>query len=95
MLNKLCLFFSYKFFQMPQYIWIFVPGAIALFEQFHHCHQDFLFYQSYNLIDNIIVATKFANKNIAQQICDECSRNFQIDLVVIPIIITYEILEEI
>ena len=49
----------------------------------------------YNLIDNIIVATKFVNKNIAQQICDECSRNFQIDLVVIPIIITYEILEEI
>ena len=49
----------------------------------------------YNLIDNIIVATKFVNKNIAQQICDECSRNFQMDLVVIPIIITYEILEEI
>ena len=49
----------------------------------------------HNLIDNIIVATKFVNKNIAQQICDECSRNFQIDLVVIPIIITYEILEEI
>ena len=49
----------------------------------------------YNFIDNIIVATKFVNKNIAQQICDECSRNFQIDLVVIPIIITYEILEEI
>ena len=47
------------------------------------------------VIDNIIVATKFVNKNIAQQICDECSRNFQIDLVVIPIIITYEILEEI
>ena len=49
----------------------------------------------YNLIDNIIIATKFVNKNIAQQICDECSRNFQIDLVVVPIIITYEILEEI
>lgn len=49
----------------------------------------------YNLIDNIIVATKFVNKNTAQQICDECSRNFQIDLVVVPIIITYEIVEEI
>lgn len=48
----------------------------------------------YNFIDNIIVATKFVNKNIAQQICDECSRNFQIDLVVVPIIITYEIVEE-
>ena len=49
----------------------------------------------YNFIDNIIVATKFINKNIAQQICNECIRNFQIDLVVIPIIITYEIVEEI
>ena len=49
----------------------------------------------YNLIDTIIVATKFVNKNIAEQICDECSRNFQMDLVVILIIITYEILEEI
>ena len=48
----------------------------------------------YNFIDNIIVATKFINKNIAQQICNECIRNFQIDLVVIPIIITYEIVEE-
>lgn len=48
----------------------------------------------YNFIDNIIVATKFINKNIAQQICNECSRNFQIDLVVVPIIITYEIVEE-
>ena len=49
----------------------------------------------YNFIDNIIVATKFISKDIAQQICNECIRNFQIDLVVIPIIITYEILEEI
>ena len=48
----------------------------------------------YDFIDNIIVATKFINKNIAQQICNECIRNFQIDLVVIPIIITYEIVEE-
>ena len=48
----------------------------------------------YNLIDNIIVATKFVNKNIAQQICDECSINFNMDLVVIPILITYEIIEE-
>ena len=48
----------------------------------------------YNLIDNIIVATKFVNKNIAQQICDECSINFNIDLVVVPILITYEIIEE-
>ena len=48
----------------------------------------------YNFINNIIVATKFISKDIAQQICNECIRNFQIDLVVIPIIITYEIVEE-
>ena len=48
----------------------------------------------YNLIDNIVAATKFVNKNIAQQICDECIRNFNIDLVVVPIVITYEIIEE-
>ena len=48
----------------------------------------------YNFIDNIIVATKFVNQNIAQQICNECIRNFNIDLVVVPIVITYEIIEE-
>lgn len=48
----------------------------------------------YNFIDNIVAGTKFVNKNIAQQICDECIRNFNIDLVVVPIIITYEIIEE-
>ena len=48
----------------------------------------------YNFIDNIIVATKFVNKSIAQQICNECRINFNMDLVVIPILITYEIIEE-
>lgn len=48
----------------------------------------------YNLIDNIIVSTKFVNKNIAQQICDECSVNFNMDLVVVPILVTYEIIDE-
>ena len=48
----------------------------------------------YNFIDNIIVSTKFTNKEIAQQICNECIRNFDIDLVVVPILITYEIIEE-
>lgn len=48
----------------------------------------------YNFIDNIIVATKFVNKSIAQQICDECRINFNMDLVVIPILITYEIIDE-
>lgn len=48
----------------------------------------------YCFIDNIVVATKFVNQNIAQQICDECIRNFNIDLVVVPIVITYEIIEE-
>ena len=49
---------------------------------------------NYCFIDNIVGATKFANKNVAQSICNECMRNFNIDLVVVPIIITYEIVEE-
>lgn len=48
----------------------------------------------YNFIDNIIVATKFVNKTIAQQICNECITNFNMDLVVVPILVTYEIIEE-
>ena len=48
----------------------------------------------YNLINNIVAATKFVNENIAQQICNECVRNFDMDLVVVPILITYEIMEE-
>ena len=48
----------------------------------------------YNFIDNIVVATKFLNINIAQQICDECIKNFNMDLVVVPIVISYEIIEE-
>lgn len=49
---------------------------------------------NYCFIDNIVGATKFVNKNVAQSICNECMRNFNIDLVVVPIIITYEIVEE-
>ena len=48
----------------------------------------------YCFIDNISTATKFVNKSIANNICDECIRNFNIDLVVVPIMITYEIIEE-
>lgn len=48
----------------------------------------------YSFIDNIIVATKFLNKEIAQTICNECIQNFDIDLVVVPLLITYEIIEE-
>ena len=48
----------------------------------------------YNFINNIIVATKFVNKSTAQEICNECIRNMNIDLVVVPIMITYEIVEE-
>lgn len=49
---------------------------------------------NYCFIDNISAATKFVNKNTAQSICDECMRNCGVDLVVIPILITYEIIEE-
>ena len=48
----------------------------------------------YNFINNIIVATKFVNKSTAQEICNECIKNTNIDLVVVPILITYEIVEE-
>lgn len=48
----------------------------------------------YYFIDNIVRATKFVNKSIAQVICKECIRKYNIDLVVIPILITYEIIEE-
>ena len=48
----------------------------------------------YNFINNIIIATKFVTKSTAQVICNECIRNMNIDLVVIPIMITYEIVEE-
>ena len=48
----------------------------------------------YSFIDNISASTKFLNKNIANSICQECIKNFNMELVVIPIIITYEIIEE-
>ena len=48
----------------------------------------------YCFIDNIIKATKFRNKRIAEDICNECIRNTNIDLVVVPVMITYEIIDE-
>ena len=48
----------------------------------------------YCFIDNIIKATKFRSKRVAEDICNECIRNTNIDLVVVPIMITYEIIEE-
>ena len=48
----------------------------------------------YYFIDNIVVATKFVNRYTAQEICNECIRNTNIDLVVVPVLITYEIVEE-
>ena len=50
--------------------------------------------RKYCFIDNIVVATKFVSKITAQEICNECIKNTNIDLVVIPIMITYEIIEE-
>lgn len=48
----------------------------------------------YCFIDNIVVAIKFVSKITAQEICNECIKNTDIDLVVVPIMITYEIIEE-
>lgn len=49
---------------------------------------------NYCLIDNIAASTKFVSKKIAQDICNECRNNLNMDLVVVPILITYEIIEE-
>ena len=48
----------------------------------------------YSFIDNIVIATKFVNRYTAQEICNECIRNTNIDFVVVPVLITYEIIEE-
>ena len=48
----------------------------------------------YCFIDNIVKATKFTSKSVAEDICNECMRKTNIGLVVVPIIITYEIVEE-
>ena len=48
----------------------------------------------YCFIDNIAVSTKFVSRSTAQEICNECIRNTNIDLVVVPVLITYEIVEE-
>lgn len=47
----------------------------------------------YTLTDNICICTKFATKDLADMICAECSSN-DYPLVVVPIMITYEIIEE-
>ena len=49
---------------------------------------------NYCFIDNIIKATKFRSKKVAENICEECIRNTGLDLVVVPVMITYEIIEE-
>lgn len=49
---------------------------------------------NYSFVDNIVVATKFLNRNIAQTICNECMVNCNIELVVVPLLITYEIIED-
>lgn len=49
---------------------------------------------NYCFIDNIIKATKFRNRKIAESICEECIRNTGLGLVVVPVMITYEIIEE-
>lgn len=49
---------------------------------------------NYCFIDNILKATKFASRKVAEDICNECIRNTNIDLVVVPVMITYEIIEE-
>ena len=49
---------------------------------------------NYSLIDNIAVCTKFVSKAIAKDICDECITNCGMQLVVVPLLITYELIDE-
>ena len=49
---------------------------------------------NYCFIDNVVSATKFVNRKTAVSICHECLQNCNIDLVVVPLLITYEIVEE-
>lgn len=49
---------------------------------------------NYCFIDNVVSATKFASRKTATGICNECIQNCNIDLVVVPLLITYEIVEE-
>lgn len=48
----------------------------------------------YSFVDNVVVATKFVSKSTAKEICNECIENTNIGLVVVPVMITYEIIEE-
>ena len=48
----------------------------------------------YSFLDIVLIATKFVNRYTAQEICNECIRNTNIDFVVVPVLITYEIIEE-
>lgn len=49
---------------------------------------------NYSFIDNVAACTKFLSKTIAEDICDECMRNCGVQLVVVPLLITYELIEE-
>lgn len=49
---------------------------------------------NYCFIENISTSTKFVSKTVAKSICDECMKKFNIELVVVPVLITYEIIEE-
>lgn len=49
---------------------------------------------NYSFIDNIATCTKFLSKTIAEDLCNECMRNCGVQLVVVPLLITYELIEE-
>lgn len=51
-------------------------------------------FKTYSFINNISVCTKFVEYNIAELICNECSAKYNLDLVVVPIEITYNIIQE-
>lgn len=48
----------------------------------------------YSFIDNIVHASKYTNRDAANETCNELSNRYNIDLVVVPVRIDYVLLEE-
>ena len=54
----------------------------------------FFFFGIYSFIDFFSFCSKFLIKTIAEDLCNECMRNCGVQLVVVPLLITYELIEE-
>jgi len=50
-------------------------------------------FKTYSFVENIAACTKFVEKSVADMICRERIEEYGIDFVVVPLRITYDILE--